>query len=387
MEVIFFSNSTLDSGISGGDVRFIEIAKRFAKRGVKVNVVTSRVGVETCKKMGLDVPFHVVDATGNSTVLAYIEKALRTCLSPPTISDETVLYTCHDFFCDVIPAAYFSWKYDIPWVAVIHWIESLPWKRGLEFGLEWVQGGLYNMSQTVTIPLIKSKATVVHAVSSHTASQLLKVGVSRNRIRDVQCGIDRTLIERSIEGINEKIYDAIYLKSLVRHKGIFDAIKIWRLVCDEIENAKLAIVGFGTDEQLAKVRGLISSLSLDKNVEYHGLIQVPERKFRILKQSKLLLHPSYDENWGIVIGESMASGIPVVAYGLPVLRDVWRKGMISVPLGDLQQAAKAVLTLLRNQKRLIELSEEAHNYSYKYDWDIIADEELKSIEEISNRHK
>jgi glycosyltransferase involved in cell wall biosynthesis len=382
VEVLFISNSTYDAGISGGDVRFIEIAKRFQERNIKVGIVTSPEGVALCRRMGLEASFYTVKAQHNSLALGYLEKALKTCLEPPEISSDTIIYSCHDFGCDVIPSFYLKKKAEAKWVATIHWIEPPPWKRGFKNAKEWTAGGLYNLNQVFSILMIKRRADAVHAVSSHTVDQVIAAGIDPNVVREVHCGVDHNLVERSIAGISEKIYDAIYLKSLARHKGIFDAINIWRLVCNELKDAKLAIAGFGSPDQISEMKGLISDLSLEENITYFGPIKIPEEKFKVLKQSKFLLHPSYDENWGIVIGEAMGCGIPVVAYGLPVLKTIWQMGMISIPVGDQKACAQSVISLLRNETLLEKLSEEAKNYSLRYDWDKIAENELESLQSL-----
>jgi len=384
MEVLFFSNSTLDAGISGGDVRFIEIAKRFQRKNVEVRVVTSTFGAALCRQMGLEAPFYIVKVPHNSLTFGYLEKAVKTCVNPPEVFDDTILYSCHDFVCDVVPPLYLKKRSKAKWVATIHWIEAPPWRRGYTKIQEWISGGLYNINQLFTISMIKRAADAVHAVSSYTVNQAISAGIHAKIVREVHCGVDHSYIEKRIAGISEKMYDALYLKSLARHKGIFDSIKIWRLVCDEIKDAKLAVAGFGSSDQIVEMKKLISDLSLEKNITFLGPIRIIEKKFRLLKTSKLLLHPSYDENWGIVIGEAMACGVPVVAYGLSVLRAIWRKGMISVPIGDQIACAKAVIHLLQTESLLKKIGKEAKEYSLRYDWDAIAEKELEALRSLES---
>lgn len=56
MQLIAFLNS-YTKGISGGDIRFIELAKRF--NSLDITVVTSKLGQSLCQKKGLNARYII----------------------------------------------------------------------------------------------------------------------------------------------------------------------------------------------------------------------------------------------------------------------------------------------------------------------------------------
>ena len=112
-------------GISGGDMRFIETAKRIVKRGFSITILTTRSGRILCRKYGLkNVNYLVTGATLISEderierskyerALSYIAIMIKVI---PIISKLRALknykrreifdivYATSDFFVDVLPA-------------------------------------------------------------------------------------------------------------------------------------------------------------------------------------------------------------------------------------------------------------------------------------------
>ncbi|MDP1813217.1 MAG: glycosyltransferase, partial [Leadbetterella sp.] len=89
--------------------------------------------------------------------------------------------------------------------------------------------------------------------------------------------------------------------------------------------------------------------------------------------------PTYEENWAIVIGESMAAGTPVIAYDLKELTEVWKDSYVSVPTGDKVQFSKQIIRLLSSENELDDLSKRGKEYVKQYDWKSIANHELSII--------
>ena len=62
--------------------------------------------------------------------------------------------------------------------------------------------------------------------------------------------------------------------------------------------------------------------------------------------ARAFLAPSYEEGWGISIAEAMATGLPVVAYRLPILDEVYGDPYTGVPLGSVPALADALTQFL-----------------------------------------
>lgn len=384
MKVVFIANGITGSGglpgVSGGDVRFIEIGKRLRRAGVEIHVLSSQAGITLCKKLGLDATFHITDIGGGPTAWVLLKRALKA--YPLKEFNDAVIYSTSDLLCDTLPAVRLKKASRTKWVAAVHWIEGLPWQRGLRLGPSWIDGGLLCLNQRFSIAMIKRFAEIILAVSNHTARQVRDLGIAEERINAVECGVDYQLINKLTAAGNVKRFDAFYMKRFQPSKGIFDTIEIWERVCRQVRDAKLALVGHGPKRVVAHIKRLIEQKKLEKNIEYLGIIYDVNKKFKLMKESRLLIHPSYEENWAIVISEAMACGLPVVAYDLPIFKDIYPKGMIRVPIGDIEKFANQVLNLLSDQLLYEKISREAMNITLKYDWDNVAEEELEILRSL-----
>ena len=159
--------------------------------------------------------------------------------------------------------------------------------------------------------------------------------------------------------------------------GIFDLIYNWKNVIKKKPNAKLIIIGNGPDEQKAKK--LVVKKKLQKNIKFLGAVHDFKEKFTLIAQSKLFLLPTYEENWAIVIGESMAAGTPVLTYDLKELKQVWKNNIHTVPIGQVYKLSRLVTNFLDKPSLRRKTSNQASNFINNYDWKNIAMKELNLI--------
>ena len=101
----------------------------------------------------------------------------------------------------------------------------------------------------------------------------------------------------------------------------------------------------------------------------------------MVKNCKVFVFPSHEEGWGIAICEAMACGLPVVAYDLPVYREIFKQGMVTVPLIDIKRFSEEVVNLLENDEKRRILGTKAKNQAKIYDWNSVAARELSLMEE------
>ena len=96
-----------------------------------------------------------------------------------------------------------------------------------------------------------------------------------------------------------------------RQYGIEDLLGTLCLAQGQLPDFKAIVIG-NSKKWLEPV---IQQMGLAENVAFSGLVSEDE-KFRLLKSSRLFLMPSKYESWGIVVGEAIVSGVPVLAYKL-----------------------------------------------------------------------
>ena len=67
-----------------------------------------------------------------------------------------------------------------------------------------------------------------------------------------------------------------------------------------------------------------------------------KQKFEIIKQSKVLVHPSCFEGFGIPPAEALYIGRPAVVYDLPVYKDFYGNNLTYVEMGNIEQLSHSI---------------------------------------------
>jgi glycosyltransferase involved in cell wall biosynthesis len=376
--ILFLFNAFVS--ISGGDVRFIEIAKRLMRKNVEVWVVTSKLGMKICSRYGLNARYILTtneDKISN-IFYTYFVRIIKALLMKLELKEGDLLYSTSDFLPDVLPAFILKLRNkNVRWIQIIHHLYENPFRRR---GKNLLINLLGFLSQRVSFAIIKRKADLIVTVNPLVKEQLLKLGFSMQKIEINYDGADLMNIEK-IKVPNKK-YDCVFLGRLAVSKGIFDLIKIWKIVVSEKPEATLAIIGGGDRLLEQKLRKTIEENNLEGNISILGYLKDDE-KFRVLKSSKLFVFPSYEEGFGIAICEAMACGLPVIAWNLPIYCKIFPKGIVKVHLGNTEKFANEILRLLNDSKLYEKLRKDAIEMSSKYDWNKIAEKELKLLRRVS----
>jgi len=128
------------------------------------------------------------------------------------------------------------------------------------------------------------------------------------------------------------------------HKGHNDAIEALRILGP---NYRLLIAGKGDDDYLKQLHQLAGSLP----VSFPGFVSLPDFFDRI----DVLIVPSWEEPFGIVILEGMASGVPVVATAAGGPLDIVRNGEdgILVDPRNPQALAEGIAAVESQRKKLV----------------------------------
>jgi len=102
----------------------------------------------------------------------------------------------------------------------------------------------------------------------------------------------------------------LYLGRLHPIKGIDRLIRA--LTLSEHLSPYLRIYGDGDSSYATSLRNLVRQLGLEGRVTFHGHVQDGD-KLNAYMQSDVCVVPSFTENFGMVVAESLAHGIPVIA--------------------------------------------------------------------------
>ncbi|MFH1689835.1 MAG: glycosyltransferase [Candidatus Eisenbacteria bacterium] len=206
--------------------------------------------------------------------------------------------------------------------------------------------------------------TKIVAVSRAVADVLVDYGVRPDRLTVIHDGIDPDLF--GAEGRDSGVLEELGLSAgaLVvckvanaygASKGHDTFLAAARRISSEMPDARFLLVGKGTDSE--KMRDAVGRHGLEALVTLAGYRpDVPD----ILAAADVLVNcPTTREGLSVVVLESMATGLPVVATDVGGIPEIVRDGEtgLLVPPGDPVALARAVCTMLTDASLAARLSE------------------------------
>jgi glycosyltransferase involved in cell wall biosynthesis len=105
------------------------------------------------------------------------------------------------------------------------------------------------------------------------------------------------------------VRNAVFMSRIHPKKGLINLIDAW--ACLRPGNWRLLLAGPDEDGHLNTVMRRIKAAELDRVVQYVGVVD-GQRKSAFLEGADLFILPSYSENFGLVIAEALANGVPVI---------------------------------------------------------------------------
>ena len=164
---------------------------------------------------------------------------------------------------------------------------------------------------------------------------------------------------------------AIFLSRLHPKKGLeilFDAMARQRH-----KDFDLVVAGTGEDSYVASLHALVERLGLAARVHWTGFVS-SEPKWRLLQGGDLFVLPSHSENFGIVVVEALACGLPVVVSTEVALAEEIRRHRLGLvaSLGA-QAVADAMDQLLANPVERADIARRARDVvAEHFSWDAAA---------------
>jgi len=162
----------------------------------------------------------------------------------------------------------------------------------------------------------------------------------------------------------------LFLGRVYPVKGLLNLINAWARI--RIDGWCLQIAGPDQDGHLAEVLKLVQQIGLKDSVQYIGAVDL-DAKNQLFQSADLFVLPSFTENFGLVIAEALAHGLPVIAtHGAP-WRDLetYKCGWwIEVGVEPLAAALSAAMALSDVERQA--MGGRGRDYVQRYEWRGIA---------------
>jgi phosphatidylinositol alpha-1,6-mannosyltransferase len=235
---------------------------------------------------------------------------------------------------------------------------------------------LFNWKTRHSLYLSLKRATKVLAISSYTKNELVHNLNLKNVIVQPLDGVDYEFFsrKRDISDLEKRWRPGRVLLTvgkLKERKGIDVSIKAFKIVKENIPDAKYIIIGGGRED---KYRSLVKELKLN-DVYFIGEIEESELvKYYQLCDVFVLTPRRYHgdvEGFGLVYLEAGAAGKPVVASNSGGVSDVVKHMVngILVSENDPYATAQAIIQLLKDDNLAAELGNNGKKVAKLFCWE------------------
>lgn len=261
-------------------------------------------------------------------------------------------------------AAGFCRRYNVPLISQPHGMLE-PW------ALSW-----RSWKKSLALWLYQTRdldgSVVLLATAEQEAEAFRKIGL-RQPIAVIPNGVRLSFAETpprdSVLAVNQP-KKALFLSRVHPKKGLLNLLTAWATV--NPSDWVLQIAGPDEGGHLAEVQNYISALGLEGRVQYLGVIDDID-KSAVYSASNLFVLPSFSENFGVVVAEALAHGLPVITTRGTPWRGLEDRGCgwwVDSTVDGLVGALRDALT--KKPMQLQKMGAEGKVYAREFDWKNIA---------------
>ena len=238
----------------------------------------------------------------------------------------------------------------------------------------------YNNERADCEKIIMTAANFVTTSSNYENSLISEsYKIDKKKIKLVKPGVDKNLFSPNSSIPRENIF--ISIGRIQKQKRQLEAIEFLNTFREIENNFKCYFIGGPSgssgDDYLLELKEIVKELNLESHIEFLG--NLPQSKIReLLNRSKLLIHTSQYETFGLVAIEAHSVGVPVVSINQGSFKEIIDNninGFIGESFED-QNLNEFILKIFSDDKYAEYVSKSAINNAKKYDWESTSKELL-----------
>lgn len=299
------------------------LRRRFSREGESAG---RRFNADRLFNRFLDYPRHVARRRAEFDLFHVVDHSYAQLVHQ--LPAERTVVTCHDldtFRCLLEP-------------------ESEPRSRAFKAMTRRVLEGLRKAARVACASAHTRDVLVAHGILPSARVEVVYNGVSRAfaPVPDAEADAeaDRLLGPRRADSV-----DLLHVGSTIGRKRIDLLLRVFACVRREFPRARMLRAGGEFDDSQLR---LIEELRLGGSIVVLPFLE--ERTLAaVYRRAALLLQPSEREGFGLPVVEAEASGLPVLASDLPVLREVGGRAASYRAVGDVRAWAEAAVGLLKER--------------------------------------
>jgi len=231
--------------------------------------------------------------------------------------------------------------------------------------------------------------------------KLISKGIEEESLEVIPNGVEveeyGRFSEEEIERVKEKYgmtgkTTVMFAGTITPRKGVETLIRAAYIIVNNLKrrDALFLFVGnLSIDKEFAdKVKEYVSNRNLESNVKFTGFVS--HKDLRVLYTAcDIFVLPSFEEGFGMVLTEAMASGKPLIGTnvgGIPMqIVDDWN-GFLIQP-GNEKQLAEKTKYMMDNPADREKMGRNGRKLAEKkFDWSKIAENYLKVYDEICEEY-
>jgi glycosyltransferase involved in cell wall biosynthesis len=163
----------------------------------------------------------------------------------------------------------------------------------------------------------------------------------------------------------------VMVGAVSRRKNVGVALRALAALRDAGDPVPNLVLAGPDDVGAAEIKGLCADLRLEPFVRFTGFVSDADLA-ALVSGAIALLHPSFDEGFGLTPLEAMAAGIPAVVSGAGAVAEVVGGAALSVPAGDVEGWADALRRLRSDADLKEDLVRRGREHAAKFTWAHVA---------------
>ena len=244
----------------------------------------------------------------------------------------------------------------------------------------------YNKERVDCEKMVMTSSNFVTA-SSHYEHVMISENykIDENKIKKITPGLDRKIFTPDLNLPRENIF--LSIGRIQEQKRQLETIKFLNNFRKIDSNFLCYFIGGPSgksgDDYLAELEESVKEFNLESHVEFLG--NLPQTKIKdFMNKSKLLIHTSQYETFGLVAIEANSMGVPILSINTGSLIEIIennKNGYFAEDFLD-NHANNFVKDLLNSDDYFNNVMNQCIQKSEKYNWDVTADSLLKTYQDV-----